>query len=88
MRSKKENGLFIDEVDPESGLPKGFKWKLKCPVLGNKLQKRGWDKYYCNVCKKQVFHVENVMQMRQKVNNGECVRYFVKEEMAVWGGYG
>ena len=81
--SDKKNGLFIDKVDTKSGLPEGFKWKLKCPAVGINLQSRGWNKYYCKVCKKKVYHVENAQQMREKVNNGQCVRYFVAKEMYI-----
>ena len=72
------NELFKDDIDPLSGLPVGFKWKLKCPIIGTKLQQRGFDKYYCGVCKKNVFRVTSTAQLTEKVNNGHCVS-FIKD---------
>ena len=76
-RSDKETGLFIDKVDSKSGLPKGLKCKLKCSVIGIKLERRGWNQHYCKVCKKDVFHVADATEMKQKVNNCQYIRYIV-----------
>ena len=82
----KKVGFFKDVIDPKSGLPKGFKWKLKCQVVGTKLEYRSGDKYYCNVCKQNVFYVETIKQLKEVVNNGQCARYFVKETMSFTSG--
>ena len=68
------DGHFDAEIGSH-GLPKGYEWKLKCPVLALKLQKRGDSKYYCGVCKKNVWVVENEKEMKEKVDAGECVQY-------------
>merc|ERR1712154_440798 len=68
------DGYFEAQIGSH-GLPKGYDWKLKCPVLALKLQKRDDKKYFCNVCKKNVWIVENEKEMRQKVESGHCVQY-------------
>ena len=69
LKSKKRNRLSVDKVDVESGLPRGFKWKLKCPVIAIE-KKLKWreDKWYCSVCKKHVFGVDNIEELQTKVN--------------------
>ena len=66
---------YFDAQFGSHGLPKKYKWKLKCPVLALKLKKKGDDKYYCNVCKKNVYIVENEEEMAQRVSKGQCVQY-------------
>eukprot|EP01084_Bolivina_argentea_P130312 230033_1 len=63
-----------NDIDEINGLPKGFEWKLKCPVVGILLEPRSDNKSYCNVCKKNVFHVSNVQELKEKANNGKCVQ--------------
>lgn len=66
---------YFDAQFGSHGLPKNYKWKLKCPMLALKLKKRGDDKYYCNVCKKNVYVVENEQEMNERVSKGQCVQY-------------
>eukprot|EP01084_Bolivina_argentea_P171539 297196_1 len=66
---------YFDAQFGSHGLPKGYKWKMECPVLAVKLKKRGDDKYYCNVCKKNVYIVENEQEMKQRVEKGQCIQY-------------
>ena len=66
---------YFDAQFGSHGLPKNYKWKLKCPVLALKLKKRGDDKYYCGVCKKNVYIVENEQEMAERVSYGQCVQF-------------
>jgi len=66
---------YFDAQFGSHGLPKGYKWKLKCPVLALKLKQRGDSKYYCNVCKKNVFVVNTEEEMAQKVKEGKCIQF-------------
>eukprot|EP01084_Bolivina_argentea_P106015 189846_1 len=66
-----------NQFNKESELPNGYEYKLKCPIKGLKLEKRGTRRSYCNVCKKNVFHVRNVEELEQKVNNGQCVSFMI-----------
>ena len=66
---------YFDAQFGSHGLPKNYEWKLKCPVLALKLKKKGEHKYYCNVCKKNVYIVENEQEMNERVSKGQCIQY-------------
>ena len=76
----KSNGIFVDEIDSNTGLPVGIKWKFKCPAVGIQLQEREYGRYYCSVCKKDVFEVEYAEELQYRISKGECVRLLIKEE--------
>ena len=54
-------------------LPKGYEWKLDCPVLSNKLKKIDKQTKYCAVCKKNVYIVHTEKELKERVENEECV---------------
>merc|ERR1719356_307686 len=68
------DGHFDGQIGSH-GLPDGFEWKLKCPLLSMKLEKRGAGRHYCSVCKKNVFTVRNVAEMAMRVDKGQCVQF-------------
>ena len=72
---------FKNGIDKNSGLPKGFKRKLKCPMTAanlNGVEKyRAGGKYYCHVCKKNVFRIYDIEDFKEKINNGQGLRCFV-----------
>jgi len=82
-------GYFESEIGSH-GLPPGFKWKLKCPVMALKLEQRGSGKYYCGVCKKNVFTVRNEEEMARRVAEGQCVQFNTRQHSGaqIRGGMG
>lgn len=73
----KENEIFKGEIG-SNGLPKGFKKKLRCPMImaGNWqfLTYKGYRKYNCNECKKDVHVVTTLDEMKTKLAEKKCVR--------------
>ena len=72
--AKEEYDGYFDAQFGAHGLPKGYKWKLECPVMGLKLAPRGKNTKYCGVCKSNVYIVENETEMKEKINQGQCVQ--------------
>ena len=67
------DGYFEAEVGAH-GLPKGYAWKLQCPVMGLELEQRGDNVKYCGVCRSNVYLVEDEQELKQKVAHGQCVQ--------------
>ena len=67
-----DNDIFKDEIG-DHFLPKGYEWKLKCPVLSDKLKKIDANTRYCQVCKKNVYTVHTERDLKKRVENGQCV---------------
>ena len=74
----KKEELFKGEIG-SNGLPKGFNNKLRCPMVmaGN------WQflnttmehkKYNCTACKRDVYTVVSLDEMKQKLSEQKCVR--------------
>ncbi len=73
----KEVDAFEGSFDAQigsHGVPKGYEWKLECPVMALSLQNRGRGRYYCGVCKKNVFTVRNQQEMAMRVDQGDMYR--------------
>eukprot|EP01084_Bolivina_argentea_P055773 102189_1 len=70
------SNMFQDEVG-NNGLPKNFKWKLKCPILSTELKSIDDTTKYCHVCKKNVYEVHTNMDLKKRVQNDECVSMVV-----------
>lgn len=64
--------VFKDQIG-DNGLPDDYEWKLQCPVLSDKLKYIDDTTKYCTVCKKNVYQVHNVKDLKEKVANKECV---------------
>ena len=64
---------YFDAQFGAHGLPKDYKWKLECPVMCLKLEERGKNVKYCAVCKSNVYIVEDEQEMKEKVDQGQCV---------------
>ena len=73
--------IFKDKIGDDF-LPKGYEWKLKCPVLSDKLRKIDAETKYCEVCKKNVYNVHTEKDLKMRVENGECV------SMTIYSGIG
>ena len=72
-----ENEKFENYIG-SNGLPKGFKWRLECPVMNLDLEERRYGVYYCKVCKENVYQVKNVEELGKAVDEGKCIQYSVK----------
>ena len=67
-----DNTMFDGNIG-NNFLPKGYEWKLQCPVLSDKLKKIDDQTKYCTVCKKNVYNVHTEKELQTRVENKECV---------------
>eukprot|EP01084_Bolivina_argentea_P159370 277566_1 len=66
-----------------NGLPKGLKWKFKCPIVFDKLMYNPGtvdNSYWCNVCDKNVYAVKNEKELKERIKNDECVTFLMIDE--------
>mmetsp|Transcript_23887 Transcript_23887/g.33183 ORF Transcript_23887/g.33183 Transcript_23887/m.33183 type:complete len:308 (+) Transcript_23887:26-949(+) len=67
----------------EKNLPSGFKWKFKCPVsLANLKKTKNMKVDYCNICKKNVYLVQNEGELKEHVSKGNCVALDLEQKIA------
>lgn len=65
---------FVGAKDtPEAKLPKGFQWKLKCPLTFSNIVKRRSLEEWCKVCKETVYVVKSEAELKQRVAKKQCV---------------
>jgi hypothetical protein len=76
--------------DPLS-LPRGLRWRKKCPLSHDKLQRTGEvDVDHCAVCNKSVYLVRTIEELRAKAAERKCVSFSrtlvdarIKDEMSM-----
>jgi len=66
----------------EKSLPRGFNWKFKCPVsLANLRKTKNMKVDYCNICKKNVYLVQNERELKEHISKGNCVALDLEQKI-------
>eukprot|EP01084_Bolivina_argentea_P062538 114385_1 len=77
--SSKTEKIFKGKIG-SNGLPKGFKYKLQCPMVlaGNwgflYPESKSEGIYFCNQCEKKVYTVQTLNELETKLKEKKCVR--------------
>ena len=78
--NRDKDEVFMDKVDPKTGLPPGFQWKLKCPTVDANLEWIDRTTSWCEQCYKHVYLVKNIEELKERSDNGDCVQYVVDKD--------
>ena len=70
----------MDKVDPKTGLPRGFKWKLKCPIIGANLETVDHRVSYCGQCHKNVYQVRDDDELKERLDIDDRVQYMIETD--------